>query len=84
MYQSGLPDLYAYHLLNGTRWIEVKIKDKYKFTPAQMATFPDFSAKGVGIWILTAATEAEYDKLFRPANWHTYLAVMKVNSRLGI
>jgi len=82
MYQSGFPDVYAYHARYGTRWIEVKVKDRYKFTPAQLETFPDFSAKNVGIWILTAATEAEYDKLFKPANWHFFLDVMKHNSRL--
>ena len=26
-------------------------------------------AYGIGIWILTAATQAEYDKLFGPPNW---------------
>jgi len=84
LYQSGFPDLYAYHVRYGTRWIEVKVKDKYKFTAAQLETFPDFSAKNVGIWILVAATEAEYEKLFKPAQWHTFLDVMKVNSRLRI
>jgi len=84
MYQSGFPDLYICHARYGTRWVEVKVKDKYKFTGAQLENFPAMSAKNVGIWILTAATEEEYAKLFKPANWHTFLNVMKHNSRLGI
>jgi hypothetical protein len=31
-----------------------------------------WEAFGIGIWILTAATQAEYDKLFRPPNWRAY------------
>lgn len=76
-YQQGVPDLYACHKRYGTRWIEVKRKEKYRFTPAQMDVFPEFAAKGVGIWILTAATKGEYDKLFGPPNWHMFLQVMK-------
>lgn len=81
LYQSGFPDMFAAHLRYGTRWIEVKIKDHYSFTNAQLETFPEFSAKGVGIWILTGATEEEYRKLMGPANWHMFLSVMKMNSR---
>ena len=84
LYQSGFPDLYIYHPTDGTRWVEVKVPNKYKFTSAQLTTFPDMSACNVGIWILTAATTLEYDKLYGPANWHMYLDVMKHNSRLRI
>ena len=77
MFQQGFPDLYAYHSRFGTRWIEVKNPAKYAFTPAQMDTFPDFARHGVGVWVLIAATDTEYQKLFRPANWHTYLGIMK-------
>jgi len=84
MYQSGLPDLYIYHHRYGSRWLEMKMPDKYKFTAAQLITFPEFSAKNVGIWILTAATEYEYRKLMGPANWHMFLDVMKHHSRLRI
>jgi len=76
-YSMGFPDLYACHKSYGTRWIEVKVKDKYSFTPAQMDVFPEFAAKGVGIWILTAATDYEYKKLFKSANWWAFLEVMK-------
>ena len=73
IYSMGFPDLYACHKRYGTRWIEVKNPGGYSFTPAQMDVFPELSAKGVGIWILIAATEEEYKKLFGPANWHWYL-----------
>jgi hypothetical protein len=56
----------------------VKNPEKYSFTPAQLETFPMFGAKGIGIWVLVAATEAEYRKLFGPANWYTYLSNWKV------
>ena len=72
-FQAGFPDLYAAHRIYGTRWIEVKNPTGYAFTPAQLDTFPMFAAKGVGIWVLTAATELEYLKLFKPPNWGTFL-----------
>ncbi len=75
--QTGLPDLYCCHLKYGKRWVEVKRKGKYRLTKAQLETFPKFSAKNVGIWILTAATKGEYAKLFGPPNWHMFLGVMK-------
>jgi hypothetical protein len=77
-YQSGLPDLYCCHKRYGARWIEVKNAEKYSFTSAQMDVFPKLIAHGVGVWILTAATEAEYRKIFGPSNWYTYLSIMKV------
>ena len=77
LYQSGLPDLYACHAKFGTRWIEVKMPTGYRFTAAQLETFPEFAAKNVGIWVLTAATETQYNLLFKPANWHMFLQIMK-------
>ena len=77
MYQEGFPDLYCCHFRFGPRWIEVKMPTGYAFTPAQIKTFPEFNAKGVSVWIMTAATEFEYKKLFKPQNWHTYLGVYK-------
>ena len=77
MYQSGFPDIYACHKRYGARWIEVKMPTGYSFTPAQIDTFPEFAAKGIGVWILTAATEYQYNLLFGPPNWHMFLGVMK-------
>lgn len=79
MYQQGFPDLYICKRRYGTRWVEVKNPKSYKFTPAQMEDFPRLAAEGVGIWILTAATEAEYAKLFKPANWWTFLHIPNMN-----
>lgn len=73
MYQCGFPDLYATHRNYGARWIEIKKPVGYVFTPAQSEYFPLFCANGAGIWILCAATTHEYEKLFQPYNWITYL-----------
>lgn len=73
LYQAGLPDLYCAHVIHGPRWIEVKNPQRYQFTKAQKVKFPRFEAHGVGIWVLTAATLAEYSKLFQAPNWRQYL-----------
>jgi len=73
MFQQGFPDIYATHNKYGARWLEVKVKDHYSFTPAQLECFPKLSANGSRIWILTAATEEEYKKLFGPENWQWFL-----------
>ncbi|HUP77616.1 MAG TPA: hypothetical protein VM260_03575 [Pirellula sp.] len=72
-FQMGLPDLYAAHYTLGTRWIEVKNPLAYSFTPAQREVFPQLQSKGVGIWIMTAADDYEYQKLFQPYNWYHFL-----------
>ncbi len=71
LYQSGFPDIFAVHKKHGCKWIECKNPKKYSFTPAQIRTFPRFSAEGVGIWILTSVSEIP--KLFETANWSSYL-----------
>lgn len=76
-FQSGLPDLYAIHKNNGQRWIEVKNPEAYSFTTAQLATFPEFSSRSVGIYVLIAASEEEYKKLFLPPNWGYYVGHSK-------
>lgn len=78
MYQQGFPDLYCRHLTYGERWVEVKNPVKYSFTPAQIKDFPMFTAYGAGIWILTAATQVEIDKLLRPPNWREYLLSLQM------
>jgi len=80
-FQSGFPDLYAVHPLYGQRWIEVKNPGKYQFTDAQIETFTKWASCSIKVWVLTAATEDEYKKLFAQANWHHYLPVNKVISR---
>lgn len=80
-FQSGFPDLYCAHARYGARWIEVKNSAAYSFTPAQREFFPLLSSAGIGVWILIAATEDEYLKLWQPANWHHYLEVGKTITR---
>lgn len=76
---QGWPDLYLTHPSFGTRWVEVKLPDMKgsKFTKAQLRDFPNFCNLGGGVWILTAATEEEYAKLFTDPNWWLYLNILK-------
>ncbi len=76
-YQSGLPDLFACQRRYGSRWIECKNPASYKFQPTQLEVFPRLMSEGVGVWVLTAATQSEYDKLFTRPNWYLYLDVAK-------
>jgi len=72
-YQFGIPDLYCFHRKWGERWIDVKNPKKYAFTRPQKAKWPEWERAGIGIWILVAATQEEYDKLFQPPNWRKYV-----------
>ena len=72
-FQSGLPDLLAFHKKWGSRFVEIKYANSYSFTKAQKQKWPVLERYGVGIWILTAATQTEYDKLFAPPNWRSYV-----------
>lgn len=71
-FQTGIPDLYCHHLRWEYRWIDVKVKGRYTFTKAQRAKWPEWEKSGVGIWILTAATQEQYDLLFAPPNWRQF------------
>jgi len=66
LYQSGIPDLFCTHKIHGQRWIEVKLPGMQgsMFTKQQEDKFPKLSNNGAGVWILTAATDVEYKKLF--------------------
>lgn len=77
VYQNGFPDLFCAHPRYGQRWVEVKNLKKFAFTAAQIETFPQFVAHGSGVWIMTDATEVEYEKLFKPCNWWQYFYVLK-------
>jgi hypothetical protein len=70
-FQQGFPDIYATHALHGPRWIEVKRREKYRFTPAQLRDFPKFSANGSPIWVLTSIEELHL--LFKSENWREFL-----------
>lgn len=71
-FQMGIPDLYVFHRKYGERWIDVKVPGKYTFTREQKIKWPVWDSFNRGIWILTAATQTEYDKLFGPPNWRDY------------
>ncbi len=76
MYQWGIPDLYACHKKYGHKWIEVKNPESYSFTAAQYSEFPKFLTHGDPIYILTAANEANYKRLFEPSNLWKYMTGM--------
>jgi hypothetical protein len=71
-FQTGLPDFYCHHPQWGERWVEVKRADNYTFTLRQRQKWPGWEASGVGIWILTAATEEQYGLLFKDPNWRQF------------
>lgn len=72
LFQTGFPDLFVSHPRWGQRWIDCKQAKNYTFTKAQRLKWPLWEAAGVGIWILTGADQANYDKLFRSPNWRDY------------
>ncbi len=76
MYQWGIPDLLACHKKYGIKFIEVKNPESYSFTAAQHSEFPKFQAHGVPIYILTAANEANYKRLWEPSNLWKYMTGM--------
>lgn len=80
IYQHGLPDLLGMHKMYGQRWIEIKNPVSYAFTRAQLQTFPQMVKHGCGVWVMVAATEEEYQKLFKPCNWWQYTTAFKVGS----
>lgn len=80
-WQAGFPDLICAKRRYGTRWIEAKAPIGYKFTDAQLKTFPEFSKNKIGIWVLTEMTDESYQKLFKPPNWAQYLQVAQVYTR---
>jgi hypothetical protein len=72
-WQSGLPDLFICHKDYGLRFLEIKQEDHYRFTKAQKSKFPVLMDNGVGIWIMTEATEEQYQRLFKCPNLWDYL-----------
>lgn len=72
LFQKGFPDLYLAHFKFGQRWVDVKNPVSYTFTKDQRRKWPVWEKFGVGIWILVAPTDEEYDKLFAPPNWRNY------------
>ena len=71
-FQKGVPDLYIAHPEHGQRWIDIKNPVAYEYTKAQCQKWPVWDQYGIGIWIITGATEEEYDKLWKPPNWRLF------------
>lgn len=71
-FQHGIPDLYIHHPEYGARWVDIKNPGRYEFTKSQRIKWPLWDKFGCGVWIIAAATEEEYRKLFRPPNWRNY------------
>lgn len=71
-YQTGFPDLYMLHPQWGQRWVDCKVAGRYRFTQAQKIKWPQWEKYGAQIWILTAASQDQYDKLFGPPNWRDF------------
>lgn len=68
MYQRGFPDLFAARK-GMIRLIEVKNPKVWKFEETQIELFGELAKQQIGVWIMFAATEEEYAKLFKPANY---------------
>ena len=71
-YTSGWPDLYCFHKKHGYRWIDVKNPKRFGYTKAQIQQWPDMHEAGIGIWIMFAADEENYSRLFNPPNWRDF------------
>jgi len=71
-FQKGVPDLFLFHREHGFRWVDVKNPRGYRLTIYQQQKWPRWEAAGLGVWILTAATDDEYAKLFAAPNWRAF------------
>ena len=72
MYQRGVPDRYVFRKSSGARWIDYKVPGRYSLTRAQRHKWPLWETFGLGIWIITECSDAEYAKLFDAPNWREY------------
>lgn len=72
-FQVGVPDLFLYHKKWGMRWVDVKRPGKYSFTKAQKIKWPAWEEAGIGIWIITEASEEGTDCLYGPPNWRKFV-----------
>ena len=71
-YMKGFPDLYLRQIRFGIRWVDVKVEGRYEYTRAQRDKWPRWHLSGSGVWILTGATQDQYERLFKPPNWQDY------------
>lgn len=71
-YMRGFPDLYLTHPRHGIRWVDVKVEGDYEYTDAQRDKWPIWHTFGTGIWIMTAGTLEQVERLFKAPNWLDY------------
>ena len=71
-YSSGWPDLMCWHPEFGLRWVDVKVRERHKYTKAQCQTWPKWERSGLGVWIMFDATDEEYSNLFKPPNFRAF------------
>lgn len=71
-YSSGWPDLHCWHPHFGLRWVDVKNPLAYTYTKSQCQLWPQWEKFGLGVWIMFAASDDEYSRLFKPANFRDY------------
>lgn len=68
-FARGWPDLFCWHREYGLKWVDIKVLGRCKLTKAQIQTWPQWQKAGLDVWIMVAATEEEYAKLFQPGNF---------------
>jgi hypothetical protein len=68
-FQSGVPDVYAFHRVYGPRWIEVKKPKGSRLEDTQLELFEAWEQRKIGVWILTDATP---ELLLQPPNWREF------------
>jgi hypothetical protein len=71
-FMKGFPDLYLMHPEFSSRWVDVKVEGDYEYTEAQRKKWPRWHKHGTGIWIMTGASQDQYERLFKPPNWLDY------------
>lgn len=82
--QYGFPDMFMTHAQHGHRWVDAKVKGRYRITAAQYDYWPELCRNGSGVWIITSASAFEYNKLFEPYNWHCYIPLGKDPERRAL
>jgi len=70
-FQSGLPDCVLIHKVHGTKWVEFKVPGE-PLRSTQKACFFEMHQAGAQIYVFH--DEREYDLLFRPPNWISYVS----------
>jgi VRR-NUC domain len=68
-FQSGVPDMYAFHPVYKARWIEVKKPKGSRLEDTQLEVFAAWEERRIGVWVLT---DEDIPKLLEPPNWREF------------